>query len=270
MSYTTSEKVRQFLAVDIPLAERIVDQEVKLTNVDAVKFYGSPLDAATFIVKSPRSEIPNNVALTLSSGVNSISSLPLVRESIIVASDSSLGIIYEVNVDYIIDEPAAELRIKSGGLLSAGQSVTVWYREYAVYQVDSDYQLDASRGTIKRTLSGQIAEGEIVVIDYTPQSTSVTDELIDSAVITANGLLEREVDPDRQFEADSALVAAATFRALEIVSLAAASKQLSTNQNNDRAALAWLKLAEQYDNRAIKMLSSFRPPLIGPAAPVHG
>jgi len=269
MSYTTSEKVRQYLAVDFPQTDRVVDQDVKLTNTDAVTFYGSPIDALTFKVKSPRSAILKRTSLTLTSAANSISSLPVIRGSITVASDSSLGIIYDENVDYVIDEPLAELKIKSGGLLSAGQSITIWYREYFVYLANVDYQLDSSRGTVKRMLSGQIAEGEIVVIDYTPESATVTDELIDSAVITSNGLIEKEIDPDRQFEADPALVAAATFRALEIVSLAAASKQLSTNQNNDRAALAWLKMAEQFDARAIKMLSSFRPPLTGPAVPVH-
>lgn len=269
MSFTTSEKVRQFLSSDFPLADRIVDQPVILSESSNVSFYGSSVDQNTVVVKSLRGDSPSKLPLTLASGSNLLSSSPLVPGSVVVASDSSLGILYTENIDYIVEYPLGRLTIKSGGALQAGQSVTVWFVPYAVYQASADYQLDAGRGSLRRLASGQILPGEQVFIDYSPITALIGDDLISSAVVTANGLMEKAVDTSGQFDEDPTLVAAATFRALEIVSLAAASKQAGAGQSGDRVALAWLKLAGEYDRRAVDLLATFRPPLTGPAAPVH-
>ena len=85
----------------------------------------------------------------------------------------------------------------------------------------------------------------------------------------ANGMVENEVDPDRQFEVDPTLSAAATYRALEIVCRAAAGRELASLRGGDRIAGAWIKLAEDYFARSGLLLRSFRPPYDGPRTPTR-
>jgi hypothetical protein len=78
------------------------------------------------------------------------------------------------------------------------------------------------------------------------------------------------VDPDRQFGADPALQAAATYRALEIICRAAAARELSSLRGEDRTAIAWMKLADAHAERSEHLLRLFRPPYAGPSAPAIG
>ncbi len=269
MSYTNVELVSHHLATALPSQEKVVDQPLVIQN-DYVMFFSGPVEQSSVIVKSVQSTVPSRVTITLSSGKNSVASSPLVAGSVVVASDSSLGTVYTENVDYVVDDAGGNLYIKDGGDLSQGQTVTVWFVAYTVYADGSDYQLDADRGCIKRLSGGSIAAGETVHLDYTPIYKNFREELLTGAVLQANGMIEREIDPDGQFGADPVLQASATYQALEIVCRASAAGELARQQGHDRTATVWLELAEAYSRRSEKLLRSFRPPHEGPAAPVHG
>lgn len=269
MSYTSAEQVRHHLATEYPILDRVMDQFVVLPGIDDVSFFGGPVDDSDMFVKSLRSESPLRQSVALTSGAAVITSLPLVRGSVLVASDSSLATVYTENLDYIIDYGAATVSIKTGGTLSSGQNVSIWYRPFTQYLIDVDYKLDASRGRLKRLSGGAIADGETVLLDFTPLTAGVTDEIIADSVVVANGLIESQLDPNGQFTSSPSLSAAATFRALEIISRAAAARELSSRRGNDKTALAWMRLASEYSERSVELLSVFRPPLEGPSAPVH-
>ena len=269
MSYTNVELVRHHLVADFPTQENIYDQAVILKGSDYATFFNGAIEESSLTVKSQQSNDLTSATVTLGSGGTSLASSPLVRGSVVVASDSSLGTIYTENVDYIIDYPLSVLTIKSGGALSAGQTVSVWYLAYVIYTDGSDYQADVNRGRIRRLSGGDIAPGETVYLDYSPIYQSFNEEMLNNAVLEANGLIEKEVDPDGQFGADPVLQASATYRALEIVCHAAAARELSSLRGEDRTALAWMKLAETYTTRSELLLRLFRPPYTGPAAPVH-
>ncbi|MFQ6008093.1 MAG: hypothetical protein ACE5K8_03990 [Candidatus Zixiibacteriota bacterium] len=269
MSYTNIELVKHHLVSDFPAQERIQDQTVVLEGGDYVTFFNGAVEESSVTIKSIQSNELTRATVTLGSGRTSLASSPLVRSSVVVASDSSLGTIYTENVDYIIDYAEADLIIKSGGSLSAGQTVTVWFLTYFVYAVGSDYQVDADSGRLKRLGSGAIASGETVHLDYSPVYKSFNEEMLNNAVLEANGLIEKEVDPDGQFGADPVLQASATYRALEIICRAAAARELSSLRGEDRTAVAWMKLAEAYAERSDRLLRLFRPPYTGPTAPVH-
>jgi len=85
----------------------------------------------------------------------------------------------------------------------------------------------------------------------------------------ANGMVETEVDPNREFEVDPTLSAAATYRALEIVCRAAASRELAASRSGDRVASVWIKLADGYSERSELLLRGFRPPYESPRNPVR-
>lgn len=268
MPYTTTEQVRPYLVDDFPLFEKVFDQPLVLTGTDDHAFYGGAI-AGTPTVKSLRALTPSRIDLTIAAEGNVLTAFPLVRHGVIVASDSSLGTVYIENVDYTLDYTSSAVRLKSGGLLSVGSKVTVFYTAYHPYVAGVDYIFDLESRSLRRLGNGGIADGETVLVDYTPSSSLLTEEILAAAVASANALIEREVDPLGQFDADLTLGAAATYRALEIISHAIASRQLcSTHRNNShQLATAWLELAKTYDARSRELLAQFRPPLAGPVSP---
>jgi hypothetical protein len=180
-----------------------------------------------------------------------------------------MGTLYVENIDYAIDYTVGTIAVKSDGLLNVGQIVTVWYQQFASYTEGTDYQIKADSGEIKRMSSGDIADGETVYLDYAPIYDSFNDDILNNAVAEANSLVEQEVDPDGQFGADRTLQAAATQRALAIICRTAAARELSSRRGEDRTALAWMKLSDQYASGSEQLLNRFRPPIKGPSAPVH-
>jgi hypothetical protein len=247
--------------------ETIRNQRLVLTGTEYVRFHGGRIDSSTLAVKSVQSAGPERTSVALVSGAASFAAGPVVPHSHLAASDSSGGILYRENVDYIIDYDTGTIAAKSGGVLTAGQTVVIWYYPFALYEAGADFSLNSDRGEIKRLATGAIADGETVWLDYEPVYLTVADEIIENAVAMANGMVESEVDPDRQFEVDPILGAAATYRALEIVCRAAASRELAAGGGGDKVALVWMKLADNHAGRADRLLNSFRPPYDGPRTP---
>jgi len=269
MSYTTVDLVRHHLTAAFPVQEKVFDQPVVLDGTETVTFFAGQVDETSVRVKSLQSNQVQQIQLTLTGGATALSTAPVVRGSVVVASDSSLGTVYTENKDYIIDYSSGHLYIKNGGNLSSGMQVTVWFQDYVLYVSGSDYHLDSEQGTIRRMTGGDIADKETVILDYTPVYANYTEEIINNAVLEANNLIEREVDPDRMFGADPVLQAVATYRALAIISRTAAARVLSAHRSEDRSAIAWMKLADVFAEQSQKLLASFRPPFDNPATPVH-
>lgn len=269
MSYTSENVVLQYLASDWPLASRFHDQAVVLSGDDWIRFHGRSVDASTTKLKARQGGELIRTSLALSDQVTVVAGVPLVPGSVVVASDTSLGTVYAESDDYAIDFEKASLFIKDDGRLVSGLEVVVWYQPYHVFSAGSDYQLDSERGRIKRLTNTDICDGETVYLDYTPLYSTYSDELLQSVVAEANGTIEREVDPDRQFGADPRLQTAATFRALATLAVSAAARELSSGGAQDRAALAWLKLADAYTARSEQHLAGFRPPRQSLSKPSH-
>lgn len=267
MSYTSVEQVRQHLIVPYPIEDQVTEQPVTLPDTAYVRFFGGGVDASSVRVKAVRTTTPSRVTTALAGGSATIASGMIVPDSVVVASDSSLGTVYVENVDYIVDYGSGRLSIKAGGRLVSGQTVTVWHLPYALYESGHDYAVDAVGGQIRRLVGGTIAAGETVRLDYRPVFVSVADELLVNAVALANGMVQTEVDADREFEANPSLSTAATYRALEIVCRAAASRELASGNGGDKVASVWMKLADDYSIRSDKLLSAFRPPVTSPRNP---
>jgi len=269
MSYTSAEQVRHHLVIPFPIEDQVIDQPVTMSGSDYVRFYGGAVDADSLRVKSIRSRKPTRATVNIGNGSSVITANTIVPGSVVVASDSSLGTVYVENVDYIVDYGSGSLAVKAGGALSSDHQVTVWFLPYALYEATSDYSLDATHGQIKRLTGGDIAAGETAWLDYRPVYVSIADEIVENAVTMANGMIEGEVDPEGQYEADSTLSAAATYRALEIVCRAAASRELASQSGADKVAAGWMKLSDDYATRSDLLLRNFRPPFSGPRAPVQ-
>ena len=268
MSYTTFDHVRMHLVTPHPVTDTVKDQALVLTGVGFRPFFSGAVDPDSVRVKARLSGQPIRTAVTLAQTPVAVTAAPLVPASVVVASDSSLGTIYTEQTDYLIDCTQATITPTASGRLSAGQTVTVWYLTYTVLTAGEDFALNAGRGEIRRLAAGAIPDGATVWLDYVPLSTALDDSLVDHAVLLANGMIESDLDPDRQFETDPNLTAAATHRALDIVCRAAASRELGSRQADDKTALAWLKLADHHAARCDHLVMRFRSPYPNPQSPV--
>ena len=269
MSYTTVERVRSYLTSNHALAERVANLPITLRDTTPMKIWGCAVESGSLQVKSQQTLNPVRRSIIVSASGVTLTNAPIVRGSVVVATDSSLGRIYVENLDYIVQYESSILQPKSGGALVIGQIVMVWYIPMHVYLAGEDYAIDYEHAEFRRLASGGIESGESVELDFVPVFTGFDEQLLAVAVNEANSAIEREIDPERQFGADESLAAAATGKALEIVCYSAATRELSNGRGLDRIALAWLKLAESYHERGADLLSSFRPPATGPSAPVH-
>lgn len=267
MSYTNSELVRRHLIERYPAQSAVMNQSIVLSGVSDVIFYGGPIDGSSLSVKSIRNRLPSRTLVTLQGESTVIAANPLVPGTVAVASDSSFGIIYIENEDFVIDAAASILRIKSSGRLQIDATVAVWYLAFTLYERGVDYTVNEDKGSIRRLAGGDIADGEQVYLDYRPLYDSLGTDLLEAAVTEANGLVERAVDPDKQFGADPVLQTAATCRALEIVCRTAVTRDLSGGSSNDRTASVWMKLADHYAARSDVLIRAFRPPVTSISKP---
>ncbi len=267
MSYTTIEKIRSYLAPSTAVAERIYDLLLTIRSNEYITFFGGAVDSDSIRVKSLQTNDPVRKEIQFVDGSVSFSTTEIVRGSVVVASDSSLGTIYVENDDYIIDYENGTVTVKSASSIGATATCTIWYCPYHLYQVGNDYQIDFSYGKIKALSGGTIALNESVLIDFTPCFETFDDSLLGYAVTLANSLIERQIDPDQEFENDPALESAATYSALEIVCRAVVSRELVRSNANDKTASIWIKLADHYQKRTNELIRSFVPPTNSPAAP---
>ncbi len=270
MSYTNVELIRQYLATPFPTRDRFVDQLLVISSDDYLSFYSGAVTEGSLSVKSLQSNNRTQQQITLQTGGNIISSTPIVRGSVVVASDSSLTTVYIENDDYVIDYEGGSIAVKSGGMLAVDMSVVVWHLSYVVYESGVDYLVDVDGGRLKRYLTGDIALNETVFLDYTPMDVAFNDDILQQAVVEANGLVETDVDPDRVFGADPVLQAAATYRAVEIICYTAAARALSNLPADDKAAQTWAKLGDRFLKRSEQLLQSFHPPVEGLSSPTQG
>ena len=269
MSYTSVDIVKQYLVVSSPVRDKYFDEPLVMPSDSWASFFGGSIEPDSLIVKSVQNNDLLQFWLCLQTGDNQLPAYPLIRGSVIVASDTSLGTIYTENDDYVVDYASGKLRMKDTGGLMANQTVAVWYQAFLVYDAGDDYEVDQVSGRLRRCPSGKIAAGETVFLDFSAVDSSYNDVILEQAVVEANGIVEAEVDPERQFGADTLLQAAATCRALEIVCNAAATREMSGLQRNDHVALAWMKLADRFVERSGSLLRAFHPPFEGPSSPTR-
>ena len=266
MAYTSSEQIRSHLSIESMTAQAIRDLPLVIDSNDELKFSVVGTQAGSVRVKTRRA-LTHTRATAILTNPLVFSNVPVVPDSVVVASNTSLGQIYVEPIDYILTPGLGQLRVVSGGQLQIGSGIAIWYLPYTLLTESADFHIDYDRSTIRRVNSGEIETGETIYVDFTPRVSSVVDSAIDSAVLAANGLIERLVDPGGQFEADPVLGLAATYTALEIVCRSAAARDLSFRTGEDRTAKTWLSLAGEYSARAESLISGFRPPITPLSSP---
>jgi hypothetical protein len=269
MSYTSEDQVKLYLQSSQAVSESILDQPVTLVdNVDTVFFDGS-VEPDSVIVKSVQRQPVVRRSLELVSETVSLGVEQVARDSFLAAADSSLSEIYEEGADFTVDRASGIFRIKPGGALSVGNTVTVWYRACRLYEEGIDYTVDASRSSLRRTTSGDIGSGEQVLVDYSPVWLNPPEALVRRVVNDANSLVTQQVDPEGKFGNDLTLSAAATWLAVSLICRMSAIRSLAGGQRAEQASRGWLQIADDYQRLSKELLISFQPPKPGMSQPVR-
>ena len=269
MSYTNIDLVRRHISFDESGTGLRRDQPVIFADQEWVNLPGRNLIKNSVVVKAVRNYSPVFEEAMIVNGTITLSNSRLLHDSVTAASDSSLGTIFRENIDYSVDIEKGVIKSIEVGALPANGKVAVWYYHYSIYIEGHDYSLDYTAGMIRRLTAGDIQPGQTVLVDYELSVSRIDDELINQAVSEANALIEKQVDPHRQFGADGALQAAATFLAVSLVCRMAAAGDLISTANGHQSAAAWLKIAESYRGDYEDYLKSFRSQIGRLSRPTH-
>jgi hypothetical protein len=216
-------------------------------------------------VKAKENATPiRETASFASSDTVQLHSQELIPDTVVVASDSSLGQIYVENVDYTIDHDEGKITRIPSGAIPAASSAVIWYLYFRVYVKDSDYHIDYSKGQMRRLASGEVEDGQWVLVDYTVEFALLSDEVMENAVKEAGDLVAKYIDAIHANSTDQSLVTAETYLAVSILCNVKAMEAMTQNVaagggwQTHSMSLAWSKMSETYRQQAYEILKGFK------------
>lgn len=213
--------------------------------------------------KEQNTPICEMVSFTSSDTVQ-LSNQELIPDTVVVASDSSLGEIYTENVDYSIHYDEGKITRIPGGSIPQASSVAVWYFYFRIYIRDTDYQIDYAKGQIRRLSSGDIEDGQWVLADYTVEFALLSDEVIENAIREANDQILQIIDSAYANSTDQSLITAETHLAVSLLCNIKAMEAMTQNVTSGwggqahSISLAWAKMSGVYRQQAMELLKRFK------------
>jgi hypothetical protein len=261
MAFTNVDLVKRHISESNLGTEKIENLLFQLVGKDYLQLPHTHIKTDSEKVKGKESLSPAEEQISFASGDSvSLSHSELIPETVVVASDSSLGKLYIENLDYTVDYENGKVTRLSSGSIPAGASLAVWYFFYKVYQNNSDYQIDCVNGKIKRVQNGEIEDGQWVWIDYMVEFGLLSDEIIAVAITEANDRILKSIDSSYHNSTDQSLVTAETYLAVSIVCNIKANQGISLGNwgnKTDEVSKAWVRMADSYRNEAFAILKNF-------------
>lgn len=269
MPLTNIEIIRQHLSSAGVGRETFRDVALQLSGAAPVAIGYSNLKSGSVLVKGKEIGTPRFESVTLESDPVALAQSQLIPDSVVVASDTSLGRIYTENIDYTIDYPAGRISRVAAGAIESGATVAVWYYRYQIYTESTDYAISLTQGTIRRIAGGAIEDGQVVYLDYQTLAGFFSDAQVAQAIGEADDRLRLIVSQETVSETNQTLIVAETYIAVALLCRMKAVSSLEPDQtgSNSRAA-DWLQLADRYERDGLALASRFaqtRPSLSSPA-----
>jgi len=261
MPYTTKEIVKKHI-LDHHIGSTIVgDEAMQLIGTEDARLQRRMILSQSETVKGKELNEPIKESISFSAGDTvSLSHGKLIPESVVTASDSSLGQIYVENADYHVDYDAGTIRRLASGSIPASSSVVIWYLFFRIYQRGVDYDINYQGGALRRRSSGAIESGQQILVDYTAEFSSLDDAAIENAITEANGLIVLFIDPSHSDSKDRALVTAETYLAVSIICRIRGMESISPSlgrSGGDGDARSWAAISEMYRKEAYNILSPY-------------
>lgn len=176
----------------------------------------------------------------------------LVPNQMVAAEDDGIQTVYQEGVDFIADWADGKIRRTSGGSISNGASVQVYYQRYELLTKSVDYTIDYATGELTVKVAGSLEPDSTVWVDYRLSAASGVDDLIAQAISQAEDkILTRLKDDYDGSSSDQGLITGATELTLSILCRALASRSVSDGGTSaEGRARAWRELAAAYQNDA--------------------
>ncbi len=267
MSFTTVETVQKHIVENQIAVSQVDSEPVKLTAGLKVPLKYPPVNSGSEKVKAKEQIKPDYQTVMFPAGNQvSLDKSELIRDSVVIASDSSLGSIYKENLDYTVDYDNGILTRISSGNIPQAVTVSVWYMPYRVYTRGTDYSIDYSKGEISRISSGDIEAGQWVYVDYISEYAVIDEEIIKNAISEANEQVLNFIDSIYSSSTDSSLVVAETYLSVSIICRIKALQAISSGTRSCISS-SWSALADQYKRDAYLLLGKFAGSLGGLNAP---
>ncbi len=183
--------------------------------------------------------------------------------SVVVALNETLSTIYVDEKDYIIDREQGRIRRTASSSIPSQTNVMVYYLYDTPFVKTTDYTIDYDAGTLTRVDDGGIPDGATVKVDYDIAAVSLSDALIDQAIVEAEDKILTHLSTDYNASSpDQGLKTGATELAIAIIAEAKAMEALAheTLSNPNNRAEQWLELATKLERQAWRTLAPFLDP----------
>ncbi|MGH8003998.1 MAG: hypothetical protein ACRECJ_04680 [Limisphaerales bacterium] len=257
MPFTNSQLIRKHLIEHSAAGQSVENFPVKLTGTSPVKLPGAPLLSGSDKVKGKEDGTPKQETVFVTLAGIQLTSTDLIPESVVVASDSSLGAIYVEQVDFAVDYAAGKIRRLAGGALTSDTNITVWYVPFKIYTRGTDYKIDYGKGEITRLVSGVIEEGQTVHVDFKLDPAFLGQEIIENAVAEAEAQVVWRIDASYLDSSDAGLSAGATYLAVSILAHIKSLEAMQAGVSSHQLSRSWAIMSNFYRKRAQEFLAPF-------------
>lgn len=263
MAFTTKEIVKKHI-LDHHLGSAIVENEkARIQGLDWIQLQKKMILVGSEKIKGKEQIEPAREDIDFGTAdTQNLTHSELIQDTVVAASDSSLGIIYIENVDYHVDyDDGCFTRISSGSI-PQGAAITVWYLYYRVYEKGVDYDIDYQRGRIKRRSGGAIESGQWIYADYTAEYGALDDDAIVNAISEANSRILDYIDATHHDSNDKLLVSAETYLAVSIICRIRAMESISPSRGKTESAdaMSWTALSDMYKKETFNILAKYASP----------
>src|SRR3972149_3149046 len=261
MPFTNVDLVKKhILQHQVGLTER-ENVLIKLSSSSPAQLPDRSLVANSEKVKGKEQIVPVQQSVNFSTGDTvQLPQNELIPETVVVATDSSLGKVFIENVDYHLDYNSGQITLLVSGSITAGSQVVIWYLFFRIYQNGVDYSLDYQIGEIIRLVSGAIEEGQWVFVDYEVEFGFFSDDLIANAIVEADGQILRRLDPAYYQSNEQNLITAETYWAVSILCNMKALEAINQNLPGNQARAVsdtWGVIRKSERKEAEELLSSY-------------
>lgn len=262
-NWTSQTTIKKHIQNVTPPLPNVLNERIVLSGNNNSQLAHTNIDTGTEKVKicelsTPHADTGNPI--TLNGTTQVVLQKPLLLwDSVVIAADAGLSTIYVEGTDYIIDYTNGKIRRTSGGSIADGGTVHAWYLYFRKFISITDYTLTEASGLIKRSALGNIEDGATVFVDYSHSQTTVTDDIIDQAILEAEAwMVERLSSEYSASSSDQGLKSAATYFSLVIICLSQSFKEtIAGRDDSDNLAKRWTELAEKYDHTGVLYFQKF-------------
>lgn len=263
-NWTTATLVKDHLLHAFQGSLHFEDEEVTLSGTTPSNLQNRLLSSASETVKWNIGKVPTEETVTMTDQTpETLSNSYIIKGSVFVSLHPVLDTTYVEQKDYIVAYDSSNIWRPSGSTIPNTTVVYVWYLYSTKFTITTDYLIDYKTGTLTRVAGGGIPNEATVLIDYDVDAASISDALIDAAILEAEDkILGRLSTSYGAASADQGLKTGATEFALSIILQALNIYVLQHEgiSDADQRAEEFRNQSLKFENQAWRTLAPFLDP----------